>query len=169
MDLQNNAGARIPKILTVIFLGTGALYAILFLFGILELSVSEFLWFGGYIMILMLLVSVYYGLIGPKWLREPMRRFTKWEFYGTSLFFPLDPYKPLPQALREGVRNFFPTRERAKQWLFFGLFELAVIIMLTITMVVSLAFGKTGLITWFVATPIVIMVSSFAFSRLFLR
>jgi len=58
-----------------------------------------------------------FGLIGPKPLRDRVRRVNTWLFKDAELFLPIDPYKPLPEALREGAAHFWPTKERVRNWL----------------------------------------------------
>jgi hypothetical protein len=59
------------------------------------------------------------GLIGPKWLKERMRRQVRWSWRDASLFMPMDPYKPGGDALKEGIDNFYPTKERVRNFLHF--------------------------------------------------
>jgi len=64
-----------------------------------------------------LVLLLFSGLIGPKWLKEKMRRQVLWSWRDASLFMPMDPYKPIGQALKEGIDNFNPTKERFRNFL----------------------------------------------------
>lgn len=75
------------------------------------------------------------GMIGPEWLKQKMRRQVRWNLYDASPFFPLDPYKPATEALKEGAKNFWPTKQRMRNYrqillgqllLTFGLFALVI-------------------------------------------
>src|SRR6266446_2537033 len=63
-------------------------------------------------LILILLLST--GLIGPARLRHFVRKVNTWYWRDGQVFFPIDPYKPLGQALRDGWRNFLPDRQRLR-------------------------------------------------------
>lgn len=73
-----------------------------------------------------LLVFFLFGDIGPQWLRDRMRRMTKWLSYDARPFFPIDPYKPFPDALKESVDNALPTGERWKNWALVQLVSIAI-------------------------------------------
>jgi hypothetical protein len=55
-----------------------------------------------------LFVLFFFGLIGPKWLKNRIRKFNTWAEKDGAVFFPIDPYKPIGIAVREGLRNSFP-------------------------------------------------------------
>jgi len=54
------------------------------------------------------ILFVLFGVIGPKWLRIRMRKFNTWAEKEGALLFPLDPYKPLGEALKESLKNPIP-------------------------------------------------------------
>jgi hypothetical protein len=64
---------------------------------------------------LIMLFSV--GLIGPKKLKDKIRRSVQWQWTKASLFLPVDPYKPAGEALKEGADNCFPAKERLRNFL----------------------------------------------------
>src|SRR5438105_4158588 len=65
--------------------------------------------------ILLVMLLGIFGLIGPKRIRDSMRKFHTWWFKDSALFFPIDPYKPLTESLADGVRDFWPTKKRAQK------------------------------------------------------
>jgi len=85
--------------------------------------------------ILMVLLSA--GLIGPKRFRKRVRRLVTWYWQDASPFMALDPYKPAGEALKEGVDNFLPTKQRFRNNLtvalgqfliFFGILALGLVL-----------------------------------------
>ena len=52
------------------------------------------------------------GLVGPKSVRRLMRDLNRWWYKDSPLFFPMDPYEPISQAVKEGLKNFWPTKRR---------------------------------------------------------
>lgn len=65
-------------------------------------------------------VLVFYGEIGPRWLRDLMRRYQRWNWGDASPLLPLDPYKPASEILNEQDDPPPPLRRRVKnsflQW-----------------------------------------------------
>jgi hypothetical protein len=58
------------------------------------------------------LMLIEYGFIGTKRFRRSMRNRVRWEWKDAALFFPIDPDTSLPSALKEGFRQFWPTKKR---------------------------------------------------------
>jgi len=79
---------------------------------------------------------VFLGVIGPKGLKERMRRLIRWYSYDAELFLPLDPYKPLSRALREGVENFAPTKQRLLNFSYVVLGLVLVFLGLTLLLII---------------------------------
>ena len=59
-----------------------------------------------------ILVLLFSGFVGPRWWRDRIRRLNRWYYKDSSLFLPLDPYKPLVPALKEGLKHFWPIKDR---------------------------------------------------------
>ena len=68
----------------------------------------------GFCSLLIIFLLTFFGLIGPRKLREKMRKFNTWYYRDSALLFPLDPYKPIEEALKESAENFLPTKERMR-------------------------------------------------------
>jgi len=86
---------------------------------------------GGFLLMLLLL-----GVVGPKRLKERMRRLIRWYSYDSQLFLPLDPYKPIAKALKEGVENFVPTKQRLVKFLYVNLGVFLLFLGLTLLLIV---------------------------------
>jgi len=69
------------------------------------------------VLILFAVILLLFGLIGPSWLRNLVRRFHTFFEKDAVILFPIDPYKPLPDAVKEGMENFWPTKERFRKFL----------------------------------------------------
>lgn len=68
---------------------------------------------------LIIIILVLFGLIGPQWVKNLMRRYQRWYHGEGQVFLPMDPYKPLGPALKEAWTNRWPEREqRFFPWLF---------------------------------------------------
>ena len=61
-----------------------------------------------------LIVLMVAGIIGPKWLKNRMRRLIRWYWGPASLIMPMDPYKPVGEALNEKASDFGSKQERVK-------------------------------------------------------
>jgi hypothetical protein len=81
-----------------------------------------------------------FGYIGPRKLREALRKFNKWYFYDSSLFLPIDPYQPILKSLENGIHNFWPSKKRLFESLRLACFILVVAIISVIGSVIVLAF-----------------------------
>ncbi len=68
------------------------------------------------------------GLIGPKRIKDAMRALNRWIDKDATLFFPVDPYKPVGTEVREGLRNFWPSSWRMRNSL--RLYRLLLIVLL---------------------------------------
>lgn len=97
-----------------------------------EFIVLFLFWAVGVLIILLLA-----GLIGPQWLKERMRRQVRWFWRDASVFMPTDPYKRPGEALKEGLHNFWPTKERLRNnfiiafgqiFMFLGVLALGVVL-----------------------------------------
>ena len=86
---------------------------------------------------------VFYGLIGPERLRRIMQKVDRWLFYDSSLFFPIDPYKPLSAALKESAKEALPTRKRFRNWLFLQLGWVVIFAIVMIIAFISVARSHT--------------------------
>lgn len=84
----------------------------------------EILILSGIAVILILIILLFSGLIGPKWLRNIMRRFNTFLNKDAAIFFPLDPYKSLP----EGVQNLLPIQQRLRNFLLVNSILLIIIV-----------------------------------------
>ncbi len=98
--------------------------------------------FYGAVILLIALLLVVSGIGGPRSLRDRMRKLTTRYYKDASLFFPIDPYKPLPEALREGWKNFLPTKERVRNWERLTSIELSV---LGISVIFALVFSLVAI------------------------
>jgi len=86
---------------------------------------------GGFLLMLLLL-----GVVGPKRIKERIRRLIRWYSYDAELFLPLDPYKPISKALKEGVENFMPTKQRLLNFLYVNLGVFLLFLGLTLLLIV---------------------------------
>jgi len=102
-------------IYTLVLFGV-ALFAILQGFDIIHLNIvpelEATLFIGGVIILLL----VFTGIIGLKPLKELMRYLWVWRNYEATIFFLIHPYKPVDEAVKEGVKNFLPTKKRVKEF-----------------------------------------------------
>lgn len=89
-----------------------------------------------FLILLVLFLLLAFGLIGPKWLKRRVQKLNVWYYTRAVLFFPTHPYKPLREALKEGVKEFFPTRERIKNVAILSLFWAAVVIIIFIATII---------------------------------
>ena len=62
----------------------------------------------------LLFLLLFFGIVGPNWLKVRMRRLNKWLSMQATLFFPVNPYKSLPEALKQGLKEFWPTKGRLR-------------------------------------------------------
>ena len=76
------------------------------------------------------------GVVGPKRFKERMRRLIRWYSYDAELFLPLDPYKPISKALREGIENCIPTKRRLLNCLHVNLGVFLLFLGLTLLLIV---------------------------------
>ena len=53
-----------------------------------------------------------------------------WKDSPTNLFLRIDPYKPLPEALKEMADNAWPTEERLDKWLLWTFMWVCIIILI---------------------------------------
>lgn len=109
----------ISKLITLILITLS--FTILAVFGILTARFSSLFFsyiFAGLGILWLLTVS---GLVGPKSLKKRMREFFTYFGTKTKLFFPLDPYQPIDEILKSGAKEFWPTKERAKNFLFWSI------------------------------------------------
>jgi hypothetical protein len=60
------------------------------------------------------LVLLLFGEIGPQWWKTLMHRYQRWNFGDASPILPIDPYKPISEALSESPDKFPPVKERLK-------------------------------------------------------
>src|SRR6266478_3069376 len=88
-------------------------------------------------LILILLLST--GSIGPTRLRRFTRKVNTWFFHDAQLFFPIDPYKPLNEAVRDGWKQFAPDRQRLRNILLLLIVSLAFMCLSILVSVVLLA------------------------------
>mgnify|MGYP001611206502 FL=1 len=79
-----------------------------------------------------------YGLIGPRWLRDRMRRLIKWESRDASLFFATDPYQSPKEAIKEGIHKFFPARRRVKHFFYYLVYTMVSVIIIIILTLIAL-------------------------------
>jgi len=54
------------------------------------------------------------GLIGPKWLKDKARRQIRWQWGPSSPLLPMDPYKPIGEALSQKESDFGSMKERVR-------------------------------------------------------
>ena len=73
------------------------------------------------------------GFLGPKKLKTRMREFQIWLRTKAVIFFPLHPYQAIDEALKGGVREFVPTKQRIK-----NLLILTIITLIFAVLVISL-------------------------------
>jgi len=85
---------------------------------------------------LFLLMLVLLGVIGPKRLKQRMRQLAHWYSYDAQLFLPLDPYKPVSKALKEGIKNFMPTKKRLLNYWHVQLGVLLLFLALTVLLLI---------------------------------
>ena len=64
---------------------------------------------------LMIMVLVISGLIGPEKLKNVMSKMQRWMWSSGVVFFPIDPYKPQPAGLNEGLSHLLPTSAEKKR------------------------------------------------------
>jgi len=73
------------------------------------------------------------GFLGPKKLKTRMREFQIWFRTKAVIFFPLHPYQAIDEALKGGVKEFVPTKQRIK-----NLLILTIITLIFAILVISL-------------------------------
>jgi hypothetical protein len=62
---------------------------------------------------------------GPQWWKTLMHRYERWAFGDAAPIMPIDPYKPISQALNESSDHFPPAKKRLENaFLQRGLFYL---------------------------------------------
>jgi hypothetical protein len=78
------------------------------------------LWIIGVAVVGILLVLLIYGEIGPRWLRNLMRRYQKWNWTDAAPVLPIDPYKPASEIFDEKESSIPLPQKRVKnallQW-----------------------------------------------------
>lgn len=79
------------------------------------------------------------GLVGPKKLKTRIREFQIWTRTKTVIFFPVHPYQAIDEALKGGIKEFVPTKERIKNFLILTLITL---IFAVISIILFLMFLK---------------------------
>jgi hypothetical protein len=76
-----------------------------------------------------------FGVIGPRSLKDLMRRYQKWRFGDAEPLLPIDPYKPFCAAPTEQASQFPPPKTRLKNALLLqGLTVLVIVIVLLIAL-----------------------------------
>jgi hypothetical protein len=80
------------------------------------------------------------GLIGPKKLQHAMRWLNTWLALKATLIFPIDPYKPIAPAVKQGFKDFWPTPERWRNsiLILLGAFAISILIAIATGLVVLL-------------------------------
>ena len=78
------------------------------------------------------------GLMGPKRLKTRMREFQIWSRTKAVIFFPVHPHQAIDEALKGGIKEFVPTKERIKNFL----------ILTIITLIFSVVLIIVGFFAW---------------------
>ena len=72
------------------------------------------------------------GLMGPKRLKTRMREFQIWSRTKAVIFFPVHPHQAIDEALKGGIKEFVPTKERIKNFLILNIITLIFVVILII-------------------------------------
>ena len=78
-----------------------------------EVFVSEF---GLFIILTVVILLILTGLLGPSWIKNHIRKLNTWWDKDSSLFFPIDPYRPLSKSLKDTDTEFWPTKTRVQNF-----------------------------------------------------
>lgn len=70
---------------------------------------------------LIIFLLLFYGFIGPKWLKVRMRKFNTWAYKDGAVLFAHDPYKPIGPAMKEALNNAWPSNRHKRRVAYFVL------------------------------------------------
>jgi len=60
------------------------------------------------------LVFLFFGEIGPRWWKDFMHRYQRWNFGAAAPIMQINPYRPITEALNENSDKFPPVKKRIK-------------------------------------------------------
>lgn len=93
--------------------------------------------------VLVTLLLFVFGLIGPAFIRNKIKKFDDWYFLNESLYMPINPAESLTQAIPEAFDSFWPSKERLKNFTMIMLAQFLIALVFTILVyLAALNFGQ---------------------------
>lgn len=84
------------------------------------------IYFGSLVALAFLLVAL--GYLGPKRFREWLRKLNRWFVCESAPIFPVEPYEPISESAKSGIRQFFPSKKRLRNSLRLVMFVLLFVV-----------------------------------------